>query len=339
MKPLADAEAVFGAVVSRVAAATAALGMVVAVLGAVWAPDATAGALAACFLFAGGATAGGVALSAAIRVSGGRWAGRVLPIADATAGFFLPASLLFLASAWLGRVPPGRALIELLATLGLGFLAGRHASTAPRLVPSVGYLIAYAIVLSVWAGELIMVRSRWDSSVLPAYYFVGAFLSALAFVAFVTAVRPSSDPGARHDLGKLLFAFLVFWTYLVWSAFLPTWYANIPEETRPLVLRWAGPWRVLAAAVIGAVFGWPFWLLLPEAAKRRGGTLALGSALIFIGLFGERFLLVLPGGPVEARGPGAVVVALGIAAGALGSFVLSVGARLARLEAARGGEP
>jgi hypothetical protein len=34
-----------------------------------------------------------------------------------------------------------------------------------------------------------------------------------------------------HDLGKFMFAFSIFWTYLWFSQFMLIWYANIPEET------------------------------------------------------------------------------------------------------------
>lgn len=34
-----------------------------------------------------------------------------------------------------------------------------------------------------------------------------------------------------HDLGKYLFAFSIFWTYMWFSQFMLIWYGNIPEET------------------------------------------------------------------------------------------------------------
>ena len=37
-------------------------------------------------------------------------------------------------------------------------------------------------------------------------------------------------PHHLHDLGKLLFAFLMLWAYLSFSQFLIIWSANLPEE-------------------------------------------------------------------------------------------------------------
>jgi len=131
------------------------------------------------------------------------------------------------------------------------------------------------VALSFWAYDLVMQLSTGSSAtVVPAYYFVGAFLSGFAWVALVTAIRGTSGPDLRHDVGKLLFGFIIVWTYLLWSLFLATWYANVPEESAPLLLRWQGGYRPVSQAVLLAVFFWPFWLLFSERFKRRRGTLA-----------------------------------------------------------------
>jgi Ni/Fe-hydrogenase subunit HybB-like protein len=52
------------------------------------------GVLASNWLFFGGLSAGGIALSAAIRVGQGRWAAGLTPVAEAMSSFFLPSILL-----------------------------------------------------------------------------------------------------------------------------------------------------------------------------------------------------------------------------------------------------
>ncbi len=348
--------AAFGRTVARLAAAGVALGAAAFALALLAGRSGTAlAALDASFLFFAGLSAGGVALGAAVRVAQGRWAGPVLPIADASAGFFGPA-LALLAVLLLGA----RAFIPSAAASGAGhlaalaarqlalsaalFLAGRAlvararapgADPAPGRAAAVAYLMAYAVVLSFWAADLVMGLSRSPpATVIPAYYFLGAFLSGLAWVALVAAVRGTSGPDLRHDLGKLLFAFIVVWSYLLWALFLPTWYANVPEESEQLLRRWHGAYRPVSAFVLVAVFAWPFWLLFSERFKRRRATLAVGAAAILLGLLAERFLLVLPSLPI-AGGAASWLVGAGVALGVAGLFLLSVGSRLAALEAAR----
>jgi hypothetical protein len=195
---------------------------------------------------------------------------------------------------------------------------------------AVVYVLGYVFGLSVWAHDLVMALSEGPQfTVVPAYYFMGAFLSGLAWVALVAALRDVSGPDLRHDIGKLLFGFIVVWSYLLWALFLPTWYGNVPEEAEVLLRRWSGGWRPLTAAVLVAVFAWPFWLLFSETLKRRRATLAVGAGTILLGLWGERFLLVVPSLHLHG-GALALVLGAGVALGVAGTFALSVGARLGR---------
>jgi hypothetical protein len=189
-------------------------------------------------------------------------------------------------------------------------------------------VLAYAVGLSAWAFDLVMRLSEGPPfTVVPAYYFLGAFLSGLAWVALVAAVRDVSGPDLRHDLGKLLFGFIVVWSYLLWALYLPTWYGNVPAEVAVLLRRWSGAWRPWTAAVLVGVFAWPFWLLFSERLKRRRATLAAGAAAVLLGLWGERFLLVAPSLQLPG-GPASILVAAGVALGVGGVFLLALGARM-----------
>lgn len=342
-----------GRPLSRAAAAAVGAGAVALAAGLLLGrADAALAALDAAFLFFGGLAAGSVALAAAVRIAHGRWARAILPIALAGAGFFGPALVLLLALVlgarvllpWAGAAGPVRLVAlgaRLLLPSGALFAVGARFVALARQPDAddgrvrqaaVLYVAAYAVALSLWAYDLVMgLSSAPPATVVPAYYFVGAFLSGFAWVALVAAVRDVSGPDLRHDIGRLLFGFIVVWSYLLWSLFLATWYANIPEESEPLLLRWHGVYRPITQAVLVGVFFWPFWLLFSERMKRRRGTLAFGAATVLLGLWGERFLLVLP--PLDLRGgTPALLVGAGVTLGVAGLFLLSVGPRLAAVE-------
>ena len=328
---------------ARLAAAAAAVGAAAFVAG-VASGHATAAfaALDASWLFFAGLSAGAVAVGAAVRLGYARWAGPILPIADAAARFF-PVALALLVLLLLGArtfIPWTREASALhLAGLGarqlvsaaVVFTLGRRLVAASRAAgadghriraASLAYALAYAVGLSLWAFDLVMELTDAPSyTVLPAYYFFGAFLSGLAWVALVTAARGLSGPDLRHDVGKLLFAFIIVWSYLLWSLFLPTWYGNVPEESAALLLRWTSPFRPVSAAVLVAVFAWPFWLLFSERMKRRRATLGAGAGTILLGLWAERFLLVVPSIPGPG-GAGALLVGAGVTIGVAGLFLL-----------------
>ncbi len=337
-----------GRPLARLAAVAVAVGVVAFIVGALFGQSRPAfAALAASWLFCAGLAAGGVALAAAIRIAHGRWAQSILPIADASIGFFRPAlailavlvigARLFIPSlAHAGGSGQAWLVVRLLVGSGILFVLGnRFVGRAQRggemdqvRKGAVVYVLAYAVVLSLWAFDLVMALSEGPpSTVIPAYYFLGAFLSGLAWVALVAAVRDVSGPDLRHDIGKLLFAFIVVWSYLLWALFLPTWYGNIPEEAAPLLARWRAPYKPVTMFVLVAVFAWPFWLLFSERLKRRRATLAIGAATILVGLLCERFLLVLPSLHLPG-GPASLLVGAGVTLGVLGLFVLTVAARL-----------
>ncbi len=331
-----------GATAARLAVGAVAVGAAALLLGLALGRAAPAcAALVASWLFFAGLAAGSVALAAAVRIAYGGWARPLLPLAEAATAFFAPAFVLLVAAvAGLWALPgagSGAAAARLLVSAAVVFALGWRfvaAARAPGADPgrvrgaALGYVLGYVVGLSVWAYDLVLRLSEGPLfTVIPPYYFLGAFLSGLAWVALLAAARDVSGPDFRHDLGKLLFAFIVVWSYLLWALFLPTWYGNVPEEVAILQRRWVGAWKPATAVVLVAVFAWPFWLLFSEKMKRRRGTLAVGAAAVLLGLWGERFLLVLPSLDL-AGGAAAVLVAAGVALGVAGVFLLSVGARL-----------
>jgi hypothetical protein len=313
--------------------------------------QATLGALCAAWLFFAGVAAGGVAVSAALRVAQATWAGRIVPIAEAASAFLVPSLgillvLLVTARSWMpGLVEEGvgawlflavRVFVStvVLVVAARRYLASSRAGAAAAARDAVVYLLVYVVALTIWAIDLIVGLSEGaPSTVVPPFYFMGAFLGAVAWTTLIVSVRALGGAArqvpvepARTDLAKILFSLSILWFYLLWSGFLPVWYANLPEETGQLLSRWEGGFKPVTIAVVAAVFFVPFWVLMPGSAKRRPARVAAGAASILAGLAGERFLLVLP--PLHARGPWPAIAGLAMTAGMLGAFLLTAGAEL-----------
>jgi hypothetical protein len=69
-------------------------------------------------------------------------------------------------------------------------------------------------------------------------------------------------PITFHDIGKLFFAFTVFYAYIAFSQYFLIWNANMPEETFWFVLRERGSWWEIGMLMIFGHFFLPFLLLL-----------------------------------------------------------------------------
>jgi hypothetical protein len=100
-------------------------------------------------------------------------------------------------------------------------------------------------------------------------------LSGLAFTIvalyFVGRLRPLAGVIERkhlHDLGKLLFAFVMLHAYLAFSQYLITWSANLPEEIPWFLVRTRGAWGAVALLLAFGHFVVPFAILLSATVKQ-----------------------------------------------------------------------
>jgi hypothetical protein len=193
---------------------------------------------------------------------------------------------------------------QLVDWLGRGFKgdeaeAKRSRAILAQLAPALA--LGFVIVVSGMAVDLVMTLvPGWLSVLFPAYFFVGAWLSALAGTALMAAVfRRYLDldffaANQWHDLGKLIFAFCIFWAYLWFSQYLPIWFGNLPRETLFIEPRSEAPWLAVSLAFFACVFVLPFLLLLWQKLKMVPTYLGSVAGLILVGFWLERFSLVVP---------------------------------------------
>ena len=167
---------------------------------------------------------------------------------------------------------------------------------------AVAVLVAYGWVFTLIAFDFVMALDpHWFSTLLGGYYFMGNLLIGLAFLAGVAAAGRGRLGLAGyvgrhqlHDLGKLLFGFSILWAYLLWSQYLVIWYGDLPEETEFVYHRMHGAWAPVAWTVLAMTFAGPFVVLLSRAVKTWVPGLTTVAAVVFTGMWLERFLLVAP---------------------------------------------
>ena len=205
-----------------------------------------------------------------------------------------------------------------------------------RLGPILG--MVFAVAMSIVAWDYVMsLEAGWFSTLIGPYYFMGAFLGGIAattlLAVFYRARLGLADTiGAPHfhDLGKLTFAFCVFWAYLFWSQYIVIWYGQLPWEQTFLVHRLTAPYTVLSVVVFAFLFLAPFFALLSVTAKRSPPFLATVAGLILLGLWLERYTLVYPSLHPGAEHVPFGLVEVGVTLFFAGLFVLSVVAFAAR---------
>jgi len=148
---------------------------------------------------------------------------------------------------------------------------------------------------------LMSIDAHWFSTMYSWYTFASTFVSGMSLIAIYVVYLKNQDyleyvnEEHLHDLGKFMFAFSVFWTYLWYSQFMLIWYANIPEETIYFKARMQGPYRVIFFLNLIMNFVLPFLLLIRRGSKRNYTTMAVLAVLIIIGHWLDFYQMVMPG--------------------------------------------
>jgi hypothetical protein len=167
---------------------------------------------------------------------------------------------------------------------------------------------------------------HWYSTIFGVYSFSGALVAGFAFLGLVTVAmrRAGLLPGVFgaehfHDLGKLLFAFTVFWAYIGFSQFFLIWYGNLPEETIWFRHRLEGAWEPASVLLALGHFVVPFFFLLPRAIKRNPASLAAASTWMLAMHLLDVYWVVIPSVHGVSARPGLVDLGCLLAVG--GAFL------------------
>ncbi|MBD3162108.1 MAG: quinol:cytochrome C oxidoreductase [Candidatus Latescibacteria bacterium] len=163
-------------------------------------------------------------------------------------------------------------------------------------------MVAFALSVSLAGFDLLMsLDPHWYSTMFGVYVFSGSTLGFLAFLPLVVMylqsrglLRNAITREHYHDIGKLVFAFTVFWAYIAYSQYMLIWYANIPEETIWLLRRQTNGWQRIGLVLLLGHFIVPFLVLLPRFMKRRKGLLALPAVWILIMHWFDLYWVIMP---------------------------------------------
>jgi hypothetical protein len=198
--------------------------------------------------------------------------------------------------------------------------------------------LLFAILWAIVAVDMAMsLDPHWFSTMFPVAFFWTAFHGGVAATTIAVVLSRSRlrlddfiTVRQYHDLGKLLFAFSVFWMYLNWSQYIVIWYGQWPWEQAYFVRRFNEPFGGVSAAVVLMVFALPFLGLLTRAPKKVPPVLVFFAGMILLGHWLERFLLIYPSLWEEAGLP-LGLAEVGVALGFLGLFLASYLWYLARV--------
>ena len=165
------------------------------------------------------------------------------------------------------------------------------------------FVLAYGLTVTLASFDLLMsLNPHWYSTIYGVYFFAGCFLGCLATIPLVTMLlhrvgklRGVVNAEHFHDLGKLLFAFTVFWAYIAFSQYMLIWYSNLPEETVFYEIRMQGFWGPWSVLLLFGHFFLPFLLIMSRYQKRRPPVLAATAIWMLAMNWVDFYWLIMPG--------------------------------------------
>ncbi len=141
---------------------------------------------------------------------------------------------------------------------------------ALRFYGAAGILV-YGLTVTLASIDFSMsLEPHWYSGIYGVVYMISQALAALGFAASVASLRkPQDDPApfVSRDLGNLMLAFTMLWTYVSLSQFLIIWMGDLPEENVWYLHRLERGWRWLALALVSLAYFVPFFALLSSEVK------------------------------------------------------------------------
>jgi hypothetical protein len=173
-------------------------------------------------------------------------------------------------------------------------------------------MVVFGSTLYFASVDLVMTLDHhWYSSMFGIQFFAGCAISAFASV-IVTVnllqragyLTQSVSTEHLHDLGKLMFGFIVFWAYTTYSQYMLIWYANIPETTPWFERRGATSslfapdgisyWTGISLILLFCHFLLPFPFLLSRHIKRNKDLLLFGAVWMLFFHLVDLYWVIIP---------------------------------------------
>jgi hypothetical protein len=164
-------------------------------------------------------------------------------------------------------------------------------------------LVLYGLTMTFAAVDWVMsLEPLWYSTIFAAIIATGQLLPALALaVAGLAWLLPHNKslagvmtPQIWNDLGNMLLAFVMLWTYMSFSQLILIWSGNLKEEIPWYLIRSDGGWQWVGVLLAVFYFGLPFVLLMSRGVTRRPQRLARVAVALVVMSFVHQFWLVAP---------------------------------------------
>ncbi|QQL48726.1 quinol:cytochrome C oxidoreductase [Mucilaginibacter ginkgonis] len=164
------------------------------------------------------------------------------------------------------------------------------------------FLVIFGFTYPIFAfGGVMSLEAHWFSTMFGWYNLAALHVAGLSVITLILIYMYQSGyfqwihVDHIHTLGKLMFGFSIFWTYVWFAQFFLTWYANMPEESVYFYKRWEPEYKWWFWLNIVLNFVSPLLLLMSRDAKRVLQRVKIVCIVLIIGHWLDYYLMIMPG--------------------------------------------
>lgn len=200
------------------------------------------------------------------------------------------------------------------------------------------WIVVYVMTMTFAAFDWAMsLTPTWFSGIYPGIFMSSQVITAIALIILVMVglarLNPTIDrlltPKRLQDLGNLLMAVIMFWTYTHISQLIVQWTNNISETATWYFVRLGPEWVGFSAFMLFFGFFAPLFILFSRWVKRRRRALSIVAVWALIVQLLNTFWMIAPS--LERAGPQIslldVLLVVGIGGLWLALFARALGAR------------
>jgi hypothetical protein len=162
--------------------------------------------------------------------------------------------------------------------------------------------ILWGVMLTLAVIDWVMsLEPHWFSTMYGLLFMVTSGLVGMSFSVMVLRrlsdqepLKDCVEPKRFLDIGNLMLAMVMLWTYMAFSQLLIIWSGNLKNEITWYRERVFGRWAPIAVFLLIFHFFFPFFLLLQRGVKRRLHVLSMVAALLFFMTLVDMYWIVVP---------------------------------------------
>jgi hypothetical protein len=155
--------------------------------------------------------------------------------------------------------------------------SGDHSITLSLQKAATWAVAVFAITQTFAYVDWVMsLTPHWYSTVFGVYFFAVSAVASLSMISLILMIlrrfgflKDLVNVEHFHDLGKFMYGFNIFWTYIAFSQYFLIWYSNIPEETAFFHQHFNGSWNTAAIFLVIGHFVIPFITFMSRHARRN----------------------------------------------------------------------